>query len=70
MNSIQQIAKELKEQMLRDYLSGMGTKEMMQKYGFKHRRTIYYHLASLSNAEKILHKKNMVKQVIDAERNK
>lgn len=69
MNSLQKISKEIKEQILRDYLLGMDTKELIKKYKFKNRRNIYYHLEPLTQEEKLLHMQNKVKRSIEKIKN-
>lgn len=55
MSALDLVRKEIKEQILQDYLSGMDIKDITAKYGFKHVRTCYHHLAPLTPEQKIQH---------------
>jgi transposase-like protein len=69
MSSIQKITREIKKQILKDYLSGLEVKSIAKKYGFKYPRTIYFHLQPLSIEDKLLHMQNKVKTYLEKERN-
>lgn len=64
-SSIRSISKEIKENIYRDYLSGMSTKEIRVKYKFKDRSTVYFHLYPLTKEDKIMHMKSKVKRMIE-----
>ncbi len=63
MSALDQVRKEIKEQILIDYLSGMDIKAITAKYGFKHIRTAYHHLAPLAPEQKIQHMINKGKRL-------
>lgn len=55
MSALSEIRKEIKRQILTDYLSGMNIKAIATKYGFKHVRTCYHHLYPLTPEQKVKH---------------
>lgn len=60
MSSFQSVSRELKEQILKDYLAGMNVKDIAKKYDFKYPRTVYFHLKPLSKEHKLEHMKNVI----------
>ena len=70
MNSVQKITQEIKENILKDYLSGLEVKEITKKYKFKYPRTVYFHLQPLSPEDKLMHMQNKVKGLLVKERSK
>lgn len=65
MSSLSQISRELKENIHKDYVSGMEISLIADKYGFKHARTVYFHLAPLSKTDKLAHMKNKIQRMED-----
>jgi hypothetical protein len=63
MSQLQNIQKELKQNIFKDYISGMDIKDIAIKYGFKHIRTCYYHLNPLKPEHKIEHMLNKAKRM-------
>ena len=55
MSALDAVRKEIKQQILQDYLAGMDIKDITVKYGFKHVRTCYHHLQPLTPQQKIQH---------------
>lgn len=66
MNALRKIAQEVKENILKDYLSGMKVHDIAKKYGFRHDRTVYFHLKPLSKEDKAMHKKNFLIRAKDS----
>jgi transposase-like protein len=58
MSSFSAISKEIKEQMLQDYLDGIEVAEIATKYSFKWPRTVYHHLKPLTKEQKRIHMRN------------
>lgn len=66
MSAFSRIAQEVKEQIKADYLSGMDAPELATKYGFKHARTVYFHLSPLTPLDKATHMQNKASRMAEA----
>lgn len=58
MTRLRDFSNRNKEEMKKDYLSGMPLDEITAKYGLKDRSSIYYYINPLTPEEKAEHTKN------------
>lgn len=72
MNRLKVYSEGLRKKIKDDYCSGMIVRLIADKYGFKDRRNVYYHLNPLTQEEKTQHfmnkmaKEDVVAKKVDA----